>query len=398
MIEYPLVSSVHKNVRRLFSWDAPAILIILVGAILRLRQYLANRSLWCDEAMLANNVITRGYGELVGALQNNQACPPGFLWVVKTIGLFAGYGEYPLRFFSLVAGVSTLALVYLIGREIMGRLATLCCLALVAVHWSLIYYSSELKQYSGDAMWCALLVWLCLRTLNGKAVLRNGAILLISSLAGGWFSHPAWFFIPVIWLVTYSRVSDPGQGSKRWPWFAAVCIMLNLAVLYWFSLRYHAGNPVLNRFWADALMPLPPWRDMGWFVRRTAEFMRDPLEMPSAWLTALLAVAVAMTMLKNWRHGLLFIGPVVLAVVASGFGLYAIKGRLLVFLIPMTMIILCYGIEYLTSFAQRLGWGIHYFILLIVVAAFIIPSTSKTIKRWRYPEMRVHSRPLLVHI
>ena len=112
-------------------WAASA--IIAVGAALRIRTYLANRSLWGDEAMLAINIVTRGYGGLIGTLEHNQACPPGFLWVVKTFGLIFGYGEYALRLFPLIAGILALVLVYLVGREIMGRLAALCCLSLAAV-------------------------------------------------------------------------------------------------------------------------------------------------------------------------------------------------------------------------------------------------------------------------
>jgi hypothetical protein len=55
--------------------------IILLGAVLRLRQYLLNRSLWADEASLAVNLVNRSFGELTELLDYHQAAPVGFLFI-----------------------------------------------------------------------------------------------------------------------------------------------------------------------------------------------------------------------------------------------------------------------------------------------------------------------------
>ena len=57
--------------------------IILIGIVLRLRQYLLNRSLWADEASLAMNLVTRNFGELTQLLDYHQAAPIGFLFIEK---------------------------------------------------------------------------------------------------------------------------------------------------------------------------------------------------------------------------------------------------------------------------------------------------------------------------
>ncbi|MDY7021785.1 MAG: hypothetical protein SWJ54_10560, partial [Cyanobacteriota bacterium] len=76
-----------------------SIVFVFFGILVRLVQYLHNRSLWFDEANLALNIVNRSYLQLLSPLDNNQAAPPGFLWIEKlSIQLF-GNNEYALRLF-----------------------------------------------------------------------------------------------------------------------------------------------------------------------------------------------------------------------------------------------------------------------------------------------------------
>jgi hypothetical protein len=59
------------------------LIIIALGIILRLREYIANRSLWVDEALLALNIIKRPFLELLKPLSDSQHAPIGFLWLER---------------------------------------------------------------------------------------------------------------------------------------------------------------------------------------------------------------------------------------------------------------------------------------------------------------------------
>ncbi len=47
------------------------------GGAVRLYTFLANRSLWLDELMLAENIIDRDFGSLLAPLANQQVAPRG---------------------------------------------------------------------------------------------------------------------------------------------------------------------------------------------------------------------------------------------------------------------------------------------------------------------------------
>jgi hypothetical protein len=85
-------------------------LMIAAGTVLRLRQYLFNRSFWHDETLLATAFADHSLYKLVfGVLDNNQAAPTAYLVVVKLITLAMGTNEWTLRLPSLLFGAAALS-------------------------------------------------------------------------------------------------------------------------------------------------------------------------------------------------------------------------------------------------------------------------------------------------
>ncbi|HKY55202.1 MAG TPA: glycosyltransferase family 39 protein, partial [Anaerolineales bacterium] len=125
-------------------------LILLAGFVLRLRQYLIGRSLWLDEAMLALNIVDRGFGDLFKPLDYDQGAPIGFMLIEKTFSLILGRNEFSLRLFPFLVGLISLWLFYLLLKHFTHGTGLWVGLALFAFNPRLIYYSSEVKQYIVD--------------------------------------------------------------------------------------------------------------------------------------------------------------------------------------------------------------------------------------------------------
>lgn len=99
------------------------LIILLFGILIRLVQYISNRSLWADEASIALNVTHRSYLELLQPLEHNQAAPPGFLWMEKLAFQLFGNNEYAFRLFPLIAGIISLVAFYQLGQWAVSPIA-----------------------------------------------------------------------------------------------------------------------------------------------------------------------------------------------------------------------------------------------------------------------------------
>ncbi|HSB75746.1 MAG TPA: hypothetical protein VLC12_08855, partial [Terriglobales bacterium] len=89
--------------------------VALLGVGIRVEQYLHNRSLWLDEAMVGLNLIHRSFGQLTQPLEFHVVEPIAWLFTAKVCNLLFGPGEKALRFPVLAAGVIAVALVLLLG-------------------------------------------------------------------------------------------------------------------------------------------------------------------------------------------------------------------------------------------------------------------------------------------
>jgi len=168
---------------------------LILGIVLRLRQYLFNRSLWLDESMLSLNIVRRSAAELLKLLDYAQTAPLGFLWLEKLAVHYFGTGELALRLVPLLCGIASVALFALLARKLLPPSAVAIAVGLFSVSEPLIYYSSEVKQYSTDVAFALIL---CLAAIPlFEASSRISGVLSISA-AGGialWFSNPSVFIL-----------------------------------------------------------------------------------------------------------------------------------------------------------------------------------------------------------
>src|SRR5271167_104254 len=129
------------------SWPAWAWGILAIGIFLRVAQYSCGRSLWNDEAELALNILQRPFAALFQPLQYHQGAPIGFLLLEKLITL-ASKSEIALRAIPFAAGIVALFLFYDVARLYLSTEAVPLALGLFSLNRVVVYYSSEVKQYS----------------------------------------------------------------------------------------------------------------------------------------------------------------------------------------------------------------------------------------------------------
>src|SRR5215208_1601520 len=178
------------------SWDkAATALLLLMGAVLRLRQYLTGRSLWADEAMLALNIVERNFVGMFQPLGYDQGAPIGFLLVEKLFNVVLGKHELALRLFPLLVGLISLWLFYLLLKRVTNGVGLLIALALFAFNPRLIYYSSEVKQYIVDVAVTIALLLIAAPVFSASLRKKDYVWLMLAGIVALWFSHPALFVL-----------------------------------------------------------------------------------------------------------------------------------------------------------------------------------------------------------
>ena len=323
--------------------------LCLLGVAILLRLWdLSARNLWTDEAWVALAALAPTPGD---ALILGRSTPP--FYTLALWGLAQGFGgsEAVLRSLSFAFGVGTLTLFWFVARRLASRAASLLGLALVAVSPVLVYFSKELKQYSGDAFFAVLVIWLAERVKEDGRGSAWLALALAGPLALG-FSHGAVFVLPVVlgvlWLET-----DRLQRLR----VVGLAILWGLALAAFYLLFYrHQVDPMLVDYWAgdfpdfSGLLPFLLWFG-GALGRYFHYFFNYFFAISWGWLWGVVLTAMGLLALawEGPRRLLVYWGgPLLLALVAAACHRYPFMGhfngsRLLLFSAPWLYLLAAVG-------------------------------------------------------
>jgi uncharacterized membrane protein len=367
------------------------VLLLLIGAALRLVKFTANRSLWLDEVRLALNVLDRTPAGLMRPLDYGQVAPPGFLVLEWAITRLLGASEWAFRLVPLVAGIAAMWLVYVLARRISGPTGGLLALGLCAVADPLVNYASELKPYSSDVALAAGLILLALAVDDHPGDRRWLAGFALAGAVAVWISHPAVFVLAGAALVLGGRAlaRSDGRGFLR---LALACAVWGISFLGLLSLSRGAlRDSALAGYWADAFMPFPPTSaaDIDWYLRAFSGLFNDVVEIPLFTGVTLLFLLGAYAMFRGQTRELgILVAPILLALAASGLKLYPFAHRLLLFTAPALVVLISRGAAFVTDRAgARPGWLWACLAVLLLAQPAVI-ATSHAIDPREQEEMR----------
>jgi hypothetical protein len=240
-----IIAALQNLRRRLCS---PAILaplalglIFVLALVFRLSD-LAARDLWTDEAWVALAALKASPG---AALVAGHSTPPFYLLTVWALAKVMGGQEWVLRFLSFSFGAGTLLFLWLLARRLTSRPIALLALAAAAFSPVMVYYSKELKQYSGDAFFALLVVYLAerLRRGGGRGV---WLALAATGVLGLGFSHPLVFVLPAAGLILW--LSLPAARGR----LILLAALWALAFGCYYILFFrHDMDPELVAYWAQ---------------------------------------------------------------------------------------------------------------------------------------------------
>ncbi len=372
-------------------------ILLGIGVVLRVAQYLFNRSLWYDEIHIGMNILERSYRGLLLPLSKAHA-PLGFLMLEKVATNILGRGEYALRLVPLIAGLASLFLFRSIAVRMLSRRAVPVAVGLFVLCDPLIYFSSELKQYSSDVATSLVLLIAMWRTREGAPAWRPLALLALAGAVAIWFSHPS-VFVLAGGGVTLGLGAMARRDTTRLRLLVLVGAVwiFSFALCYQLSLRTTAQDAGLLKFWDKAFLPLPPksLADLLWGPRAILSMIQGPagFEFPGLAVLALAAGCVAFLAADPERLALL-LAPLPLALLASGLHKYPFSGRLLLFLVPSILLLVGEGVEYVRQTSGGRGRIVGATLLVML----LLPPALNAGRHLFAPRTREEIKPVLAHI
>jgi len=339
--------------------------ILASGVVFRLRALLARRSLWFDEVSLATSIRDQSLLDLLTTpLPYQQSAASGFLaasWL--TFEAF-GTGLVWVRVVPFVAGVMTLVLGLLVAKSAFNRLpAQAFFMAILALSPVLIFYSSEMKQYSTDALAMTAGLYVAHLIKQRRSALRAAVIgftAVIFSSAG----------LIVFFLLALIVVFSGGPGTQ----FRGViqAAMRNVAVLLtWlvaaaihvlYTVKAGVDRTYMQEYWGarGGFAPETFFSSdtATWYGERASELVWltfDATEMvgPGAYNVSLwVLLATIILVIGGCRHAglkneplLLVFFTLIMAIMLAQLSIFPLSSRLALYLIPAFAFLMASGVD-----------------------------------------------------
>lgn len=358
-----------------------------IGIALRVIQYLGGRTYWLDEGSLAANIRRDGWSAIFGRLTSAQLAPPGFLLVESIFCKLFGGGPYSLRFFPLVGGIATLFLMRRIGARLLNPVAVGIAVGLASLSDDLMYYSSELKQYSTDVAFGLICYGIALDVLEGPLRWRKSILLALAGSLIIWFSHPAVFVLAGLGCTLLVAEIRRGDWPKIWRLvFIGSTWVLSFVGLYFVAMEQLGHRLDMWAFWEFAFPRVPPrsaW-EASWPLRRVIFYLVNPLSfhspfgpLPTALPIFALLLVGCWTLLRSNPVTLgLLVMPGFVTLLASYLQKYPFHGRLILFLAPAFLMLIAEGADRI-----RRGSSSKFVRIGVLVAIFLPPAWVSTNSR-----------------
>jgi hypothetical protein len=301
--------------------------IALLTLTLVLGLYGIGRSLWLDEAWVANSVNAPTLGGMFYYPNWLQTSPPLFLLLARSAVELFGLSTVVLRSVPLALSLVAVAGMLAASRRVVSPSFAVLATAILAFHPTVVEYFRSFKQYGGEVAATAVVLWAAVAYLQ-KPDRRQFYVLLGVVVAAMMLSYPTVFLLPGLILVV-------ALGDRRRALTLAGITGAELAVLYWW-LVHPNYTPTLRAYW------------MG-DPENLASSMLAPSMIAAVVFCAVAAARIAWT--RN-STGLILLAPCVLLFASELVGWYPASPRTQLFVRPCFVLLAVMNLEDLAKFTK----------------------------------------------
>jgi hypothetical protein len=360
----------------LYKGNPVCVFLLALGSLFRLQHFWFNRSLWLDEAYVAQGVSRQSFGEILSLkpFATDLPLPPvGFLLTEKLMVEAWANNEYVLRLFPLICGLASLFMFYRLAQRYIPQKFVFFPVALFAFSEKLIYYSAEVKPYSAGVFFALLMLHIFPRIYSPDVKSREILAIGLIGLGSLAFSYFMIFILGALLAVGFWASLWPKQ--KR---LFGVLVALGgfwvgaFLVQYFFLLRNMGGNPALLKGAFDhGYFSAAPWFSLAtfrWIMEKFIDLFNDINKGPFilVWIGAF-AGGIFHLIQKDKKNMVLCL-PFIFVFGAGLLSKYPLGHRFYLFLLPLAYVIVSAGMMFVCGKIQRkkpwVAWGILWVLVL----------------------------------
>ncbi len=335
-----------------FPADRRFSLIMTLSIGLATVQFVYNRSLWLDEAMLALNIVDRKFLGLLTPLDHIQVAPILFLEIEKMFSLLIPDSEFGLRLLPFLAFIlSTYFFIKLLNLTNLNKYMQWFGLSLFAFNPTMIYYSSEVKQYMCDVLVLTSMYYFILKPYHKPK--NQFYILTFVGVISIFLSNiaPIILFTSGLFLLyRYSRGESVGLVQIL---FMSVIWLVIFWCYFYFFIAGHPSREMMLTYWTnqDAFFTANPFDILfykfvwdKWIMITTVLF-----QLGGVWkaiITLFVVVGIMRLLwLRNVTWLILTTVPIIIHLFISSLRLYPFETRLILYTCPLIVILCLFGLK-----------------------------------------------------
>jgi mannosyltransferase len=210
--------------------------IVIASIVLRLLA-LAYKSFWIDE--IASVAIARRASQVFWHFLWHDEGNMAAYYVLLRPWLYFGYGEGTVRLLSVIPGVISIPVMYVLGVRLFGRRTALVATLLLALNACAIFVSQEARAYSFVVLAVLLSTYLFVRLVDAPTYRTACAYAVVAGLSC--YFH---YFCVLAPAAHYAAIM--GLRADRRPWkpliLAAAIIALMAAPILWLIHAQDTGH------------------------------------------------------------------------------------------------------------------------------------------------------------
>ncbi len=284
-----------------------------------------------------------------------------------------------LRLVPLLAGLISVVIFAKIVRRLLPDPFAAMALAFFVFNSNLVYFSSEVKQYSVDVLAAVSMTYGTLLLLDNLKDKKKWIYLSLWGSLFIWFSQPVVFVLAGIWLALLVQFLRKKEAIKNII-LPTICWSISFGLFFYLQILPTLQNTGLVNYHTEYFMPLKFWEveSWRWYGNTFLRILGNPGGFFYKWLALPFALMGVYAVWKKTTpaHWLLLVIPFLIALLASGLELYSTIPRLLLFTGPAILSWVSFGLFYFYEKIEK--WTFAKWIVALVAGLLILQTFLNT--------------------